>query len=54
MNETLSSTLKRLRLSGLAETLEGKVGELYTVGDCGTIGNAMKAIESAYNVAMRI
>jgi NADPH-dependent 2,4-dienoyl-CoA reductase/sulfur reductase-like enzyme len=39
---------------GLAEALEGKVGELYTVGDCDTIGNAMKAIESAYDTAMKI
>jgi len=39
---------------GLAETLEGKVGELYTVGDCDKIGNAMKAIESAYDTAMKI
>jgi 2,4-dienoyl-CoA reductase-like NADH-dependent reductase (Old Yellow Enzyme family)/thioredoxin reductase len=39
---------------GLAETLKGKVGELYTVGDCDTIGNAMKAIESAYTAAMNI
>ena len=39
---------------GLAETLQGKVGELYTVGDCDKIGNAMKAIESAYDTAMKI
>lgn len=40
--------------TGMAKALEGKVGELYTVGDCGTIGNAMKAIESAYDTAMNI
>ena len=38
----------------MAEALEGKVGELYTVGDCYKIGNAMKAIESAYDKAMKI
>jgi len=40
--------------NGLAEALEAKVGELYTVGDCDTIGNAMKAVESAYDRAMKI
>lgn len=39
---------------GLAEALEGKVDELYTVGDCDTVGNAMKAIESAYDTAIKI
>ncbi len=39
---------------GLAGALEDKVNELYTVGDCDTIGNAMKAIESAYDTAIRI
>jgi len=39
---------------GLAEALKGKVGELYTVGDCDQVGNAMKAIESAYDAAMKI
>jgi 2,4-dienoyl-CoA reductase (NADPH2) len=39
---------------GLAEALEGRVGELYIVGDGDKIGNAMKAIESAYNAAMKI
>jgi NADH dehydrogenase FAD-containing subunit len=39
---------------GLAGALEDKVNELYAVGDCDTIGNAMKAIESAYDTALRI
>ena len=39
---------------GLSDALEGKVAELYTVGDCDKIGNAMKAIESAYDTAMKI
>ena len=39
---------------GLAEALKGKVGELYTVGDCDQVGNAMKAIESAYDTAVKI
>ena len=39
---------------GLAEALEGKVGELYRVGDCDKVGNAMKAVESAYDTAMKI
>jgi len=39
---------------GLSKALEEKVGELYTVGDCDKIGNAMKAVESAYDIAMKI
>ena len=39
---------------GLAEALKGRVAELYTVGDCDKIGNAMKAIASAYDTAMKI
>ena len=39
---------------GLAEALKGKVGELYAVGDCDQVGNAMKAIESAYDTAVKI
>ena len=38
----------------IAETLREKVREVYTVGDCDKIGNAMKAIESAYDVAVKI
>lgn len=38
----------------LSKTLKGKVRELYRVGDCDKIGNAMKAIESAYDVALKI
>jgi len=38
----------------LASALKGKIGELYTVGDCDKIDNAMKAIESAYDTAMKI
>ena len=38
----------------LAEALKGKVAEVYTVGDCDKIGNAMTAIESAYDAAMKI
>lgn len=39
---------------GLAKALEGKVKELYQVGDGAKVGNAMKSIESAFNVAVKI
>jgi len=39
---------------GLSKALEGKVEELYRVGDCEKIGNAMKAVEAAYDIAMKI
>jgi NADH dehydrogenase FAD-containing subunit len=38
----------------LSKALEDKVEELYRVGDCDKIGNAMKAVESAYDIAMKI
>ncbi len=38
----------------LVKSLEGKIKEVYTVGDCAMIGNAMKAIESAYDIAIKI
>ncbi len=38
----------------LAKALEGKVAELYKVGDGALVGNAMKAIESAFKVAVKI
>ncbi|HEJ83443.1 MAG TPA: FAD-dependent oxidoreductase, partial [Desulfobacteraceae bacterium] len=38
----------------LFKALKGKVPELYRVGDCDKVGNAMKAIESAYETAMKI
>jgi pyruvate/2-oxoglutarate dehydrogenase complex dihydrolipoamide dehydrogenase (E3) component len=38
----------------LAAALKEQVREVYTVGDCDQIGNAMKAIESAYGVALKI
>ncbi|HEX5773921.1 MAG TPA: FAD-dependent oxidoreductase, partial [Geomobilimonas sp.] len=38
----------------LAKALEGKVKELYQVGDGAKVGNAMKSIESAFNVAVKI
>ena len=40
--------------TGLFEALEGKVDELFAVGDGLQVGNAMKAIEGAYRAAMRI
>ncbi len=38
----------------LAKELTGKVGELFAIGDCNKIGNAMKAVEDARRVAMEI
>ena len=38
----------------LQDALKGKVNEIYRVGDCDKIGNAMKSIESVYDTAMRI
>ena len=38
----------------LEEALKGKVNEVYRLGDCDKVGNAMKAIESAYDAAMKI
>ena len=38
----------------LAKALEGKVAEVYAVGDGHQVGNAMKAIESAFDTAMKI
>ncbi|MFC1580995.1 FAD-dependent oxidoreductase [Thermodesulfobacteriota bacterium] len=38
----------------LKKSLKGKVREIYSVGDCSKIGNAMTAIASAYDVAMKI
>jgi 2,4-dienoyl-CoA reductase-like NADH-dependent reductase (Old Yellow Enzyme family)/thioredoxin reductase len=39
---------------GLLNALKGKVNELYAVGDGAVIGNAMTAIKSGYEVAMKI
>ena len=38
----------------LAKALEGKVPELHVVGDGQKIGNAMKAIASGFDVAMKL
>lgn len=38
----------------LIKPLEGKIKEVYTVGDSDKVGNAMKAIESAYDIAIKI
>jgi 2,4-dienoyl-CoA reductase (NADPH2) len=38
----------------LAEVLKDQVREVYTVGDCHKVGNAMTAIKSAYDEAIRI
>jgi len=38
----------------LQEALEAKVKEVYAVGDCDKVGNAMSSIASAYDVAMKI
>ncbi len=38
----------------LASSLRDRVRELHTVGDCNQVGNAMKAIESAYDLALKI
>lgn len=38
----------------LAKALEGKVGELHVVGDGKKIGNAMTAVASGFDVAMKI
>ena len=38
----------------LSKALDEKVEEIYRVGDCDKIGNAMKAVESAYDIAMKI
>jgi 2,4-dienoyl-CoA reductase-like NADH-dependent reductase (Old Yellow Enzyme family)/thioredoxin reductase len=38
----------------LSKSLKGKVPEIYWVGDCSKIGNALTAIASAYDVAMKI
>jgi len=39
---------------GLSKALEGKVAEVYAVGDGEKIGNAMTAIQSAYDMAVKI
>jgi len=38
----------------LAEALEDKVNEIYAVGDCDSVGNAMSSIASAYDAAIKI
>lgn len=38
----------------LSEALKEQIREVYTIGDCEKIGNAMKVIESAYDTAMKI
>jgi hypothetical protein len=38
----------------LSEALKDQIREVYAIGDCEKIGNAMKAIESAYDTAMKI
>ena len=38
----------------LVKSLEGKVAEVYSIGDGDKVGNAMKAIESGFTVAMKI
>jgi NADH dehydrogenase FAD-containing subunit len=38
----------------LGEMVRGKVKELYSVGDCSRIGNALTAIHTAYDMAERI
>jgi 2,4-dienoyl-CoA reductase (NADPH2) len=40
--------------NNLAEALKDQVREVYTVGDCHKVGNAMTAIKSAYDEAIRI
>lgn len=40
--------------TGLFKALEGNVDELFAVGDGWQVGNAMKAMEGAYRVAIRI
>ena len=52
--DTVIVSVRARSRKGLAEAVEGKVDELYAIGDCDTIGNAMKAIESAYDTAMKI
>jgi hypothetical protein len=38
----------------LAGTLKDQIPEVYTIGDCQKTGNALTAIQSAYNEAIRI
>ena len=38
----------------LAGTLKDQISEVYTIGDCQKTGNALTAIQSAYNEAIRI
>ena len=56
--ETLLSCIpgaeKIERIDDLAEVLKDQVREVYTVGDCHKVGNAMTAIKSAYDEAIRI
>ena len=52
--ETVIISVGARSRKGLAGEFEGKVAEIHTIGDCDKIGNAMKAIESAYDVAMEI
>lgn len=40
--------------NGLADALKDQIHEVYTVGDCHEIGNALTAIRSAYTEAMKI
>ena len=52
--DTVVASLALKPRNGLEEALRGRVAEVYRVGDCSAIGNALTAIHSAYDLAQRI
>jgi 2,4-dienoyl-CoA reductase (NADPH2) len=52
--DTIMISVGETSRKDLVEGLKNQIPEVYTVGDCDKVGNAMKAIESAFDTAMKI
>lgn len=52
--DTVIISVGSIPRNDIIKSLESRFKEIYTVGDSHVIGNAMKAIESAYDVAIKI
>lgn len=51
--DTVVASLSLTPRDGLEAALRGRVAEIYRVGDCGEIGNALTAIHGAYHLAQQ-
>lgn len=52
--DTVVASIAMTPRDGLEDALKGKVKEIYRAGDCKTIGNALTAIHSAYDLVQTI